>query len=74
MREEVLRDEDLFTADEAFLTSTTREVVPIVKVDESVNRRRPARPITHRLLPAFAGTRGRRRGLEVEATDRSVRL
>ena len=28
------KDDDLLGADEAFLTSTTREVVPIVKVDE----------------------------------------
>ena len=34
VREEVLRDEDLFSADEAFLTSTTREAVPIVTVDD----------------------------------------
>src|SRR5437762_9684188 len=33
VREEVLRDPDLLAADEAFLTSTTREIVPIVKVD-----------------------------------------
>src|SRR4029077_8234323 len=33
VREAVLRDADLFGADEAFLTSTTREVVPIVTVD-----------------------------------------
>jgi branched-chain amino acid aminotransferase len=53
VREEVLRDEDLFTADEAFLTSTTREVVPIVKVDErSIGNGRPG-PITDRLLAGF---------------------
>src|SRR5207253_10423044 len=34
VREAVLRDEDLLGADEAFLTSTTREVVPIVRVDD----------------------------------------
>ena len=34
VREQVMRDGDLFGADEAFLTSTTREVVPIVRVDE----------------------------------------
>ena len=34
VREQVLRDDDLFSADEAFLTSTTREAVPIVKVDD----------------------------------------
>jgi branched-chain amino acid aminotransferase len=53
VREEVLRDEDLFTADEAFLTSTTREVVPIVKVDErTIGNGRPG-PVTHRLLAGF---------------------
>ena len=34
VREAVLRDDDLFGADEAFLTSTTRELVPIVRVDD----------------------------------------
>jgi branched-chain amino acid aminotransferase len=34
VREAVLRDEDLLGADESFLTSTTREVVPIVQVDD----------------------------------------
>jgi branched-chain amino acid aminotransferase len=33
VREANLRDEDLLAADEAFLTSTTREIVPIVNVD-----------------------------------------
>lgn len=33
VREAVLRDDDLFTADESFLTSTVREIVPIVAVD-----------------------------------------
>src|SRR5439155_114197 len=34
VREAVLRDADLLGADESFLTSTTREVVPIVRVDD----------------------------------------
>ena len=34
MAESLVRDEDLLGADEAFLTSTTREVVPIVLVDD----------------------------------------
>jgi branched-chain amino acid aminotransferase len=34
VREQVLRDDNLFDAGEAFLTSTTREVVPIVAVNE----------------------------------------
>src|SRR5262249_62247623 len=31
VREQVLTDSDLFAADEVFLTSTTREIVPIVR-------------------------------------------
>jgi branched-chain amino acid aminotransferase len=53
VREEVLRDDDLFAADEAFLTSTTREVVPIVTVDErSIGTGRPG-PVTKTLLQGF---------------------
>jgi len=53
VREHVLRDDDLFGADEAFLTSTTREVVPIVQVDErQIGPGRPG-PITQSLLAEF---------------------
>ena len=53
VREAVLRDEDLFGADEAFLTSTTREVVPIVRVDDrSIGGGAPG-PITRALLDGF---------------------
>ena len=53
VREVVLRDDDLFSADEAFLTSTTREAVPIVKVDErAIGDGRPG-PITQALLAGF---------------------
>jgi branched-chain amino acid aminotransferase len=53
VREQVLRDPDLFDADECFLTSTTRELVPIVRVDErTIGAGRPG-PITGRLLDAF---------------------
>jgi len=53
VREAVLKDEDLLGADEAFLTSTTREVVPIVKVDDrTVGSGKPG-PITHALLEAY---------------------
>ena len=34
VRDEVLHDEDLFAANECFLTSTTKEIVPIVQVDD----------------------------------------
>ena len=53
VREQVLRDDDLFGADEAFLTSTTRELVPIVAVDErQISDGKPG-PITGKLLHAF---------------------
>ncbi|HVC19342.1 MAG TPA: aminotransferase class IV [Vicinamibacterales bacterium] len=52
-REAVLTDADLFGADEAFLTSTTREVLPIVRVDDqSIGTGRPG-PVAKRLLAAF---------------------
>ena len=47
-REQVLRDEDLLSADEAFLTSTTREAVPIVNVDDrTIGSGRPGRSPGH---------------------------
>jgi branched-chain amino acid aminotransferase len=53
VREQVLRDEDLLGADEAFLTSTTREIVPIVLVDDhKIGDGRPG-PITKTLLAEF---------------------
>jgi branched-chain amino acid aminotransferase len=53
VREQSLRDQDLFGADEAFLTSTTRELVPIVRVDDRViGNGRPGH-ITNTLLQAF---------------------
>ena len=53
VREEVLRDEDLFSADEAFLTSTTREAVPIVTVDDrTIGNGKPG-PVTKKLLEGF---------------------
>jgi branched-chain amino acid aminotransferase len=51
--DKVLDDEDLFRADEAFLTSTTRELVPIVTVnDRTIGNGRPG-PLTWKLLNAF---------------------
>ena len=43
MAESTLRDDDLLGADEAFLTSTTREIVPIVRVDDRTGSARAAR-------------------------------
>jgi branched-chain amino acid aminotransferase len=53
VREAVLRDDDLFGADEAFLTSTTREVVPIVKVDDRAIGSGAPGPVTRGLLEGF---------------------
>ena len=49
----MLHDEDLFDADEAFLTSTTREVVPIVQVDDrAIGSGKPG-PVTLALLDGY---------------------
>jgi branched-chain amino acid aminotransferase len=53
VREQVLRDEDLLEADEAFLTSTTREAVPIVNVDGTTIGSGKPGPVTRRLLQGF---------------------
>jgi branched-subunit amino acid aminotransferase/4-amino-4-deoxychorismate lyase len=53
VREEVLHDDGLFDADEAFLTSTTREVVPIVAVNEQAIGNGKPGAITCKLLKAF---------------------
>ena len=52
-REEPLHLEDLLGADEAFMTSSTREVVPVKRVDEtSIGSVRPG-PLTRRVMEAF---------------------
>jgi branched-chain amino acid aminotransferase len=53
VRESVLHDEDIFKADEAFLTSTTRELVPIVRVDEATIGNGTPGPVTLALHAAF---------------------
>jgi branched-chain amino acid aminotransferase len=53
VREQVLRDDDLFGADEAFLTSTTREIVPIVQVDDRKIGTGVPGPVTRALLDTF---------------------
>jgi branched-chain amino acid aminotransferase len=53
VREQALRDDDLFAADEAFLTSTTREAVPIVQVDARKIGQGVPGPITLALLRRF---------------------
>ncbi|MSO45990.1 MAG: branched-chain amino acid aminotransferase [Acidobacteria bacterium] len=53
VREQLLRDDDLFSADEAFLTSTTREAVPIVTVDDRTIGTGLPGPVTTTLLEEF---------------------
>src|SRR5256885_4284950 len=53
VREQVLHDDDLLSADEAFLTSTTREVLPIVAVGERTIGNGIPGPITQKLLKIF---------------------
>jgi branched-chain amino acid aminotransferase len=53
VREQVLHDADLFGADEAFLTSTTREAVPITSVDGRPIGGGTPGPVTARLLEGF---------------------
>ena len=53
VREAVLKDADLLGADESFLTSTTRELVPITQVDDRKIGSGAPGPITLALLDAF---------------------
>lgn len=53
VEEAVLRDEDLFTADESFLTSTTKEVLPIVQVDYHKIAAGMPGPITRKFLAEY---------------------
>ena len=53
VREAVLREADLEQVDELFITSTTREVIPVVRVgDQAIGSGHPG-PIAARLLAGF---------------------
>jgi branched-chain amino acid aminotransferase len=52
-REQPLRLDDLLSADEAFMTSTTREVVPVRQVDETLLGHGRPGPLTRRVMEAF---------------------
>jgi len=52
--EETLHEEDALAADEMFFTSTTREIVPVVRVDDHVVGHGRPGPVTQRLRAAFA--------------------
>jgi branched-chain amino acid aminotransferase len=53
VRDQVLHDTDLLGADECFLTSTTKEIVPIVQVDDRKIGPGVPGPVTKKLLEAF---------------------
>jgi branched-chain amino acid aminotransferase len=53
VREEVLLPKDLDAADEMFITSTTRELSPVVRVDDRVVGPGEPGPITKTLLDAY---------------------
>ncbi len=53
VEEAMLKDDDLFNADEAFFTSTTKELMPIVQVDDrTIGTGKPG-PVTNKLLGEF---------------------
>jgi branched-chain amino acid aminotransferase len=53
VRDETLYPKDLDTADEAFITSTTRELSPVVRIDDRVIGNGTPGPITIRLLEGY---------------------
>ena len=53
IREEVLRPADLETADEAFITGTTREISPVVRIDHRVIGSGKPGPVTLDLLTRY---------------------
>jgi branched-chain amino acid aminotransferase len=53
VEETALKDEDLLHADEAFFTSTTKELMPIVQVDDHTIGGGAPGPITKQLLAEF---------------------
>jgi len=53
VRDEVLMPADLDTADEAFITSTTRELSPVVRIDDRVIGTGKPGPVTLKLLDGY---------------------
>jgi branched-chain amino acid aminotransferase len=58
VRETQLHPSDLYRADEVFITSTVREVVPVVRVDDKVISDGRPGPITQRVLAAYRAQTG----------------
>ena len=53
VRDETLYPKDLDTADEAFITSTTRELSPVVRIDDRVIGSGQPGPVTRALLDGY---------------------
>jgi branched-chain amino acid aminotransferase len=53
VEEATLKDDDLFNADEAFFTSTTKELMPIVQVDDRTVGSGAPGPVTQKLLAEY---------------------
>jgi branched-chain amino acid aminotransferase len=53
VREAVLKDDDLYGADEVFLTGTTREIMPIVQVEDRMIASGLPGPVTKKLQESF---------------------
>lgn len=62
VEESTLRPEDLLTADEAFFTSTTKEVMPIARVDDRRIGAGAPGPVTRRFLRAYRDKTGQAPG------------
>jgi branched-chain amino acid aminotransferase len=53
VRSETLYPKDLDTADEAFITSTTRELTPVTRIDDRIVGSGKPGPVTLRLLEGY---------------------
>ncbi|NIA07006.1 MAG: branched-chain-amino-acid transaminase [Actinobacteria bacterium] len=53
LEESQLRQEDIYAADECFLTGTAAEIVPVTKIDDKVIGTGKPGPITKRLIDSF---------------------
>jgi len=68
VRDEILYPKDLETAGEVFITSTTRELSPVVRIDDQVIGSGRPGPVTKKLLEGY-----RRRAQEITASQSLAR-
>ena len=68
VEEATLRPADLATAQEAFITGSTRELTPVVRIDDQVVGNGRPGPVTRKLLEGF-----RKRAWELSAQSAAVR-